>query len=49
LGQSPWLIGLGARWKAGGLSWTAGFVENITQRSTQDFGIFLVATLSLPD
>ncbi|MDQ6964312.1 MAG: DUF3187 family protein [Mariprofundales bacterium] len=50
LDQSPWLISVGVRLPVeGGWQWSATFVENITQRSTQDFGISLGLTMSLFD
>jgi len=40
LDQSPWLISAGIQVKqASGNTWRMSFVENITQSSTQDFGI----------
>lgn len=38
--RPPWLISFGARFRSdSGRLWSVTFVENITQRSTQDFGI----------
>jgi len=40
LDTSPWLISFGFRTASdAGLQWSLAFVENITQQSTQDFGI----------
>jgi len=42
LDAHPWLIGFGLRAASGrNLQWSLAFTENITQKSTQDFGISL--------
>ncbi len=39
LDAAPWLVSLGLRFAQGETQWGFAFTENITQRSTQDFGI----------
>ncbi len=46
LDAAPWLMSVGLRWATGqGTQWSFGFIENITQESTQDFGISLGASI----
>jgi len=48
LDQSPWLISFGLQVPTKtDNKWTFGFVENITQNSTQDFGLMLEYQLKL--
>ena len=48
LDQSPWLISGGVRLHADhGASWALTFTENITQQSTQDFGIGIEINMPL--
>jgi len=49
LDQSPWLISFALRWRAGNQTWSAGFVENISQRSTQDFSLLFSTAVDFSD
>jgi len=48
--SAPWLISVGVRGvSAGGWQWSTTFVENITQASTQDFGLSVGVTIPIVD
>ncbi|MDX8392036.1 MAG: DUF3187 family protein [Mariprofundaceae bacterium] len=49
LDQSPWLASFALRWHGKNQTWTVGFVENISQRSTQDFGLLLSTSVDFSD
>ncbi len=45
LDAAPWLVSFGVRLASAGAQWSLVFTENITQRSTQDFGVALGCSL----
>ncbi|MDQ6987571.1 MAG: DUF3187 family protein [Mariprofundaceae bacterium] len=49
LDQSPWLVSFALRWHGEKQTWTAAFIENISQRATQDFGLLLSASIDFTD
>jgi len=49
LDQQPWLVSFAVRWHDENQTWSIGFVENISQRSTQDFGLLLSTSVDFPD